>query len=135
MDFFPIFLNLKGKTCLVVGGGEVAVRKASVLLQSGAKVKVVSPGLCMELRKLEIEHLPERFSEAHLEGMTLAIAATDDRAVNVAVSEAARKRNIPVNVVDNPDLCSFVMPSILDRSPLIVAFSTGGASPVLARLL
>ncbi|MHB1300484.1 MAG: siroheme synthase CysG [Burkholderiales bacterium] len=135
MDFFPIFLNLKGKTCLVVGGGEVAVRKASILLQSGAKVKVVSPELCMELRKLEIEHLPERFSDAHLEGMTLAIAATDDRAVNVAVSEAARKRNIPVNVVDNPDLCSFVMPSILDRSPLIVAFSTGGASPVLARLL
>ncbi len=135
MDFFPIFLNLKDKDCLVVGGGEVAVRKASVLLQSGAKVKVVSPELCMELRKLEIEHLPERFSDAHLDGMTLAIAATDDRAVNVAISEAARKRNIPVNVVDNPDLCSFVMPSILDRSPLIVAFSTGGASPVLARLL
>ena len=135
MDFFPIFLNLKDKDCLVVGGGEVAVRKASVLLQSGAKVKVVSPELCMELRKLEIEHLPERFSDAHLDGMTLAIAATDDRAVNVAISEAAKKRNIPVNVVDNPDLCSFVMPSILDRSPLIVAFSTGGASPVLARLL
>jgi len=135
MDFFPIFLNLKNKACLVVGGGEVAVRKASVLLQSGAKVKVVSPELCMELRKLEIEHLPERFSDTHLDGMTLAIAATDDRAVNVAVSEAAKQRNIPVNVVDNPDLCSFVMPSILDRSPLIVAFSTGGASPVLARLL
>ena len=135
MDFFPIFLDLKGKTCLVVGGGEVAVRKVSILLQSGAKVKVVSPELCMELRKLEIEHLPERFSDTHLEGATLAIAATDDREVNRAVSRAARKRNIPVNVVDNPDLCSFVMPSILDRSPLIVAFSTGGASPVLARLL
>ena len=135
MDFFPIFLNLKGKTCLVVGGGEVAVRKTSVLLQSGAKVKVVSPELCMELRKLEIEHLPEKFADTHLDGMTLAIAATDDRAVNVAVSEAAKQRNIPVNVVDNPDLCSFVMPSILDRSPLVVAFSTGGASPVLARLL
>ena len=135
MDFCPIFLNLKGKACLVVGGGEVAVRKASILLQSGARVKVVSPELCMELRKLEIAHLPERFSDFHLEGMTLAIAATDDREVNRAVSEAARKRNIPVNVVDNPDLCSFVMPSILDRSPLIVAFSTGGASPILARLL
>lgn len=135
MDFFPIFLNLKGKSCLVVGGGEVAVRKAAILLQSGAKVTVVSPELCDELKKLEIEHIQERFTESNLEGMTLAVAATDDMAVNKAVSIAAKARNIPVNVVDNPDLCSFVMPSILDRSPLVVAFSTGGASPVLARLL
>ena len=135
MDFFPIFLNLKGKKCLVVGGGEVAVRKVSILLQSGAKVAVVSPELCEGLKKLEIEYFPERFTESRLEGMTLVIAATDDRQVNMQVSVAAKERNIPVNVVDNPDLCSFVMPSILDRSPLVVAFSTGGASPVLARLL
>lgn len=135
MDFFPIFLNLKGKNCLVVGGGEVAVRKVSILVQSGAKVTVVSPGICDELKKLEILHVPGRFSDSHLDGMMLAIAATDDREVNAAVSGAAKERNIPVNVVDNPELCSFVMPSILDRSPLVVAFSTGGASPVLARLL
>lgn len=135
MDFFPIFLNLKGKPCLVVGGGEVAVRKVSILLQSGAKVTVVSPELCGELKKLHITHLQEKFSESRLEGMTLVIAATDDREVNIRVSSAAKERNIPVNVVDNPELCSFVMPSILDRSPLVVAFSTGGASPVLARLL
>lgn len=135
MDFFPIFLNLREKHCLVVGGGEVAVRKASILLQSGAKVTVVSPALCDALAKLEISYLKERFSEHHLEGMTLVIAATDDREVNIQVSRQAGKRNIPVNVVDNPDLCSFVMPSILDRSPLVVAFSTGGASPVLARML
>ncbi len=135
MDYFPIFLNLKGRQCLVVGGGEVAVRKVSILLQSGAKVTVVSPELCDALAKLEISYLKERFSEHHLEGMTLVIAATDDREVNIRVSREAAKRNIPVNVVDNPDLCSFVMPSILDRSPLVVAFSTGGASPVLARML
>ncbi|MBY0579358.1 MAG: siroheme synthase CysG [Burkholderiales bacterium] len=133
MDFFPVFLNLKGKHCLVVGGGEVALRKASILLQSGAIVKVASPELCEGFSG--IEHLAEHFSDCQLDGMTLAIAATDDAEVNRQVSEAAKARNIPVNVVDNPALCSFVMPSILDRSPLIVAFSTGGASPVLARLL
>ncbi len=135
MDYFPIFLDLKQKPCLLVGGGEVALRKASILVQSGAKVKVVSPVLSEGFERLEIVHVAEKFSPGHLDGMTLAIAATDDREVNVEVSRLARERNIPVNVVDNPDLCSFVMPSILDRSPLMVAFSTGGASPVLARML
>lgn len=135
MDFFPIFLNLKQKSCLVVGGGEVALRKAAILLQSGAVVKVVAPDLCEGFSDLGVEHVPDIFRDAHLDDMTLAIAATDDAAVNSAVSASAKARHIPVNVVDNPELCSFVMPSILDRSPLVVAFSTGGASPVLARLL
>ena len=136
MDFLPVFLNLKGKKCLVVGGGEVAVRKASVLLQAGAVVKIVAPELnkSFELPPGSV-HIAERFQPAHLDGMMLATAATDDAAVNEQVSREAKQRNIPVNVVDNPELCSFIMPAILDRSPLLVAFSTGGASPVFSRLL
>jgi len=136
MNFFPIFLNLKNQTCLIVGGGEVAVRKASALLQAGAHLRIVAPKLndLFEIPPGSI-HLAEKFHPSHLEGMTLAIAATNDTAVNQQVSLAAKLRNTPVNVVDNPELCSFIMPSILDRSPLLVAFSTGGTSPVLARLL
>jgi len=136
MDFLPVFLNLRGKQCLIVGGGAVAVRKASLLLQAGATLRIVAPQLnaSFELPPGN-EHIVERFQPSHLDGMTLSIAATDDSAVNEQVSREAKQRNIPVNVVDNPDLCSFIMPAILDRSPLLVAFSTGGASPVLARLL
>jgi uroporphyrin-III C-methyltransferase/precorrin-2 dehydrogenase/sirohydrochlorin ferrochelatase len=139
MDFLPIFLNLKGARCLVVGGGAVAARKVGLLLGCGAKVAVVAPELCETLAAERaagrIEHLATRFEEAHLAGATVAIAATDDHAVNEAVSRAAKARDIPVNVVDAPELCSFIFPSIVDRSPMIVAVSTGGASPVLARLV
>lgn len=136
MDFLPIFLNLKNQPCLLVGGGSVATRKAALLLAAGAKLRIVAPELdgAFELPK-NCEHLQERFTPAHLDGMTIAIAATNDEVVNAEVSREAKLRNIPVNVVDNPKLCSFVMPAILDRSPLLVAFSTGGASPVLARLM
>jgi len=136
MDFLPIFLNIKGKPCLVVGGGEVAHRKASVLLEAGATVTVVAPALADSFASLpRIKHVAERFQPKHLDGMTMAIAATDDSSVNQQVSQQAHARNIPVNVADNPDLCTFIMPAILDRSPLMVAFSSGGASPVLARML
>ena len=136
MDFFPIFLNLKNSPCLVVGGGEVAFRKVSALLQAGATVTVVSPELCAAFNELAtIRHLPEPFQVAHLHDATLVIAATDDATVNKEVSMEARKRKLPVNVVDNPELCTFIMPAILDRSPLVVAFSTGGAAPILARML
>ena len=139
MDFLPIFLNLKGARCLVVGGGAVAARKAGLLAGCGAKVVVVSPQLgetlAAEATAGRIEHLPARFEEAHLAGATVVIAATDDHEVNAAASRAAKARDIPVNVVDAPELCSFIFPSIVDRSPMIVAVSTGGASPVLARLM
>ena len=136
MDFFPIFLNIKDKQCLVVGGGEVSYRKTSLLMQAGAVIKVVSPELCESFKNIpDIQHIPERFHVAHLEGITLVIAATDDIVTNEEISNEARTRNIPVNVVDNPGLCTFIMPAILDRSPLMVAFSTGGASPVLSRML
>ena len=136
MNYLPIFADVRNKLCLVVGGGEVATRKAGVLLEAGAKVRVVAPqiepGLANQQR---IEAINARFESKHMDGVTLVIAATDDRSVNQQVSELARARNIPVNVVDDPELCSFIMPAILDRSPLMVAFSSGGASPVLTRMM
>jgi uroporphyrin-III C-methyltransferase/precorrin-2 dehydrogenase/sirohydrochlorin ferrochelatase len=139
MDFLPIFMNLRGQRCLVVGGGEVAVRKAALLQEAGAKVRVVSPELIGALKEQAadgvIEHRQGQFEPADLEGVALVIAATDDAAVNRQVSELARERQLPVNVVDNPELCSFIVPSIIDRSPVQIAVSTGGSSPVLARLL
>lgn len=139
MDFLPVFLNLKGRSCAVIGGGEVASRKVSLLLNAGAQVTVHAPELGETIRRWanegKVRHYPQTFQPGALEGCALAIAATDDRAVNRQVSEAARARGIPVNVVDQPDLCTFIMPSIIDRSPVVVAVSTGGASPVLARLI
>ncbi len=136
MDYLPIFLNVKGKPCLVVGGGEVGVRKASLLSQAGAQVTLVAPKLNIsDELPLGCTYLAENFQPALLDGKILAIAATDNASVNEQISLEAKSRNIPVNVVDCPDLCTFILPSILDRSPLVVAFSTGGASPVLARLL
>lgn len=138
MDFLPIFLNLKGARCLVVGGGGVAARKAGLLAGCGASVTIVAPELgevlAAEKAAGRIEHIAARFEPAHLAGAALVVAATDERAVNEAVSRAAKSRDLPVNVVDAPDLCSFIFPSIVDRSPMIVAVSTGGASPVLSRL-
>jgi uroporphyrin-III C-methyltransferase/precorrin-2 dehydrogenase/sirohydrochlorin ferrochelatase len=136
MDYLPIFADVRGRLCLVVGGGEVARRKAGVLLEAGARVRVVAPEIVPALAEQQrVETVIARFEVQHLDGMALVIAATNDRGVNRQVSEMARARNIPVNVVDDPGLCSFIMPAILDRSPLMVAFSSGGASPVLTRMM
>ena len=136
MDFLPIFFNVKGRLCLVVGGGEVGTRKAGVLLEAGARVRVVAPEIAGSLSaQTGVESIKARFEAQHLDGATLVIAATNDRSVNIEVSRLARERSIPVNVVDDPELCSFIMPAIMDRSPLMVAFSSGGASPVLTRMM
>jgi uroporphyrin-III C-methyltransferase/precorrin-2 dehydrogenase/sirohydrochlorin ferrochelatase len=139
MDYFPVFLDVRNRPCLVVGGGEVATRKAQLLLKSGARVTLVAPALCETAGQLvergEVLHIPARFSPGHLRGMVLVIAATDDAAVNEEVSAAANALHLPVNVVDSPQLCSFVVPSIVDRSPVIVAIGSSGKAPVLARLL
>ena len=139
MDYLPIFLQIRTRPCLVVGGGEVAARKAGLLLRAGGEVTVVAPRLGrtlagMALRR-EVCHEPREFAPDDLAGRAVAIAATDRQEVNRRVAEEARAYNVPVNVVDQPDLCTFVMPSVIDRSPIQVAVSTGGASPVLARLL
>ena len=139
MDFLPLFLRLTGRPALVVGGGEVAARKVALLLDAGAEVRVVAPELgttlAGEYAAGRIRHVARHFAAPDLDGADLVIAATDDVVVNAEVSRLARARSLPVNVVDNPALCSFIMPAIVDRSPVIVALSTGGASPVLARLL
>lgn len=139
MDFLPIFMNIRGQRCLIVGGGEVAARKAALLHQAGADIRVVSLELTGNLKDMyadgQIQFRQGSFSEVELEGVALVIAATDDEAVNRQVSELARDRQLPVNVVDNPELCTFILPSIIDRSPVQIAVSTGGSSPVLARLL
>ena len=139
MDFLPICMDLRGRRALVVGGGEVATRKIDMLRQAGAGVVVVSPALSPALSHQAhsgaISYRQGSFAVADLDGVVLVIAATNDAAVNRQVSELAQARSLPVNVVDNPALCTFVMPSIIDRSPVQIAVSTGGASPVLARLL
>ena len=137
MDYLPLFMQLRAQPVVVVGGGRIAVRKVELLRKSGAQITVISPELREELQRLassgEIRHIPERFAEAHVEGATIVVAATNDHDVNVAVSGAARARKIPVNVVDNPALSTFIFPAIVDRSPIIAAVSSGGESPVLAR--
>jgi uroporphyrin-III C-methyltransferase/precorrin-2 dehydrogenase/sirohydrochlorin ferrochelatase len=139
VDYLPIFLRLEDRPCLVVGGGKVAARKVGLLRRAGGKVRLVAPTLHDELQRLaesgDIEHFPGDFLPEQMDDCVLVIAATSDEAVNRDVSEVAHRRGIPVNVVDQPGLCSFIMPSIIDRSPVQVAVSTGGASPVLARLL
>ncbi len=139
MQYFPMFFDINDRPCLVVGGGDVAARKVALLLRAGAKVTVVSPELGDNLAarhaRGEIDHLARAFDEGDLDGRALVIAATDDKSVNRRISELCRARNLPVNVVDQPELCSFIVPSMIDRSPLQVAVSTGGAAPVLARLL
>ena len=139
MDSLPIFMKIKGARCVVVGGGEVALRKVTMLLKADAAVEIVSPTLCEALADLVqsgvIHHLQTTFDQSHLNGATLVIAATDDEVITAQSSEAAKASNIPVNVVDAPALCTFTMPSIVDRSPVVIAISSNGAAPVLARLI
>lgn len=139
MDFLPIFLNVRGQQCLVVGGGDVAARKAGLLRNAGARVRMVAPEVSTAVRQMvesgEIDLRSGAFEPGDLDGCAVVIAATDDRSVNREVSRLCRERNIPVNVVDDPELCSFIVPSMIDRSPVQIAISTGGASPVLARSL
>ena len=139
LDFLPIFLSVIDCPCLVVGGGVTAQRKIGNLVRAGAAVTLVSPLLTEDLARMvgsgDLRHIPRRFEPADLSGMQLVIAATNDRAVNRQVADSARSRCIPVNCVDDPEACTFLLPSIIDRAPVVVAVSTGKASPVLARLL
>ena len=139
MDYLPIFLDLKQQTCLVVGGGSVATRKTKLLLKAQAKVTIVSPELTDALNTLvqqgEVSWTQSVFTPAHINDQRLVIAATDDEKVNQSVYDVAQKKNILTNLTDNPDDSDFIFASVLDRSPIIVAVSSGGESPVLARNL
>lgn len=139
MDRFPIFLNLHGRQCLVVGGGTVAERKLSSLLDAGAHVTLVAPQITDEIRitltQANVTYHERVFQDSDIDGHFLIITATDNAQLNAHIAALADTRNIPVNVVDDQSLCSFIVPSVVDRSPVMVAVSTGGASPVLARQL
>ncbi|MCC7410268.1 MAG: uroporphyrinogen-III C-methyltransferase [Gammaproteobacteria bacterium] len=140
MPQLPIFIEVSGRSCVVVGGGDVAARKVDRLLRCGAAVTVIAPSLEHAQMRLwadsgRITVIAREFSATDLDTAWIAIAATDAAGVNEAVAAAADSRNVPVNVVDHPALCSFVVPSIVERLPVQIAVSTGGASPVLARLL
>lgn len=142
MQFFPLFANLHGRRVLVVGGGAVAERKVRLLLAAGANVLVVAPQVHFPDSLAEdagsqghMQILRAAFGPGHFDGVVLAVAATDDPAVNAQVAAIGRERNVLVNVVDDLESSSFIVPAIVDRSPLVVAISTGGVAPVLARLV
>ena len=138
MQNYPIFMDLKDQPCLVVGGGPVALRKIRLMRSAGAAITVIAPVLCDELTNEfgdQIKHLAREFESADVQGYRLITAATDSAEVNQQVSQSAQAINVPVNVVDQPELCSFITPSIVDRSPVVIAISTGGGAPVLARML
>ena len=139
MQALPIFIDLKQRNSVVIGGGDVATRKVIMLLKAQANIVLVSPELCHELQQLvddkKLVYVNAHFSPEQLDGAVIVIAATDDEAVNEIVSLEAKKRNIPVNVVDAPALCSFTMASIVDRSPIVIAISSEGNAPVLARYI
>lgn len=139
MDYLPLFLDVKEKPCLVVGGGGVAARKVTMLERAQARVTVIAPRLSESLQQRvddgAITWHEKKFTAGDLRDYRLVMAATDDRQINAEVAACCRERNIPVNAADDAKNCDFIMPSIIDRSPLQIAVSTGGASPVLARML
>jgi len=138
MDFLPLFCKLQQQPCLIVGGGNLALRKAKLLVAAGANVRIVAPDVIEPLSVLIEPYgkiVCRGYQSADLQGIYLVIAATDDAEINSSVSKDAQALGIPVNVVDQPELCTFIFPAIVDRSPLVVAVSSGGKSPVLARLL
>ncbi|EME01335.1 MULTISPECIES: siroheme synthase CysG [Stutzerimonas stutzeri subgroup] len=139
MEYLPLFHNLQGRRVLIVGGGEIALRKARLLSEAGARLRVVAPSIEAQLAKLveagDGECLDRGYDPQDLQGCVLAIAATDDEPLNAAVSQHANALGMPVNVVDSPQLCSVIFPAIVDRSPLVIAVSSGGDAPVLARLI
>ncbi len=139
MDYLPIFTKLENRPCLVVGGGDVALRKVHLLLKAGADVTVCAPqfhsSLLQKAEAKQLKTVQQSFTTEMLKGKWLVIAATNHRSVNQQVADAANELQLLVNVVDDPEHSSFIMPSIVDRSPIIVAISSGGKAPVLARLI
>jgi len=134
--YFHICLALAGRRCLVVGGGKVAARKAASLARAGAHVSVVSPAFCPEFSELDgVELLERHFQDGDPDGATLVVAATDDEELNRQIARAAHKHGALVNVVDAPDLCDFFVPATVVRGDLVVAISTSGKAPALAKRL
>lgn len=139
MNYFPVFFDLEGQKVLVVGGGEVALRKVTLLERSGARITVVAPEIVPELMQRAargaLTAAVREFVPSDLDDMRLVIVATSRRAVNRWIANLSDARAIPVNVVDDREASRFIVPAIIDREPVLVAVSTGGSSPVLARRL
>lgn len=145
MAYFPMFVDMTERECLIVGGGNVAYRKVMVMLDFGAKVTVVAEDICEELRKLTIDDtankenritfIKRRFERKDCDGMEMVIAATDDNALNHEIAEYCKAKGIMVNAVDQKADCSFIFPSYVKEKNLVAAFSSGGNSPVLTQYL
>lgn len=139
MAYFPLFIDLTNKKCLIVGGGSVAYRKATLLLDFCANVSVVAKEVCPEVEQLQKENkvtiFLREFEETDLDDKTLVIVATGDRELNHSVSLLCKEKNIPVNVVDEIEECSFILPSVVREKDVVAAFSSGGKSPSLTQYL
>jgi precorrin-2 dehydrogenase/sirohydrochlorin ferrochelatase len=137
LKYYPVFLDIRDKKCVIVGGGEVAARKAERLLDCGAKVFIISPQLTPELAALKekdiISHIATEYTGDLINGAALVIGATDDEKTNAAISLDARSKRIPVNIIDDPQKCDFILPSLVQRGDLAITIGTGGKSPALAR--
>ncbi len=137
MKYYPVYLDLRDRPCAVIGGGKVAERKTLSLLESGAKVTVISPSLTPKLHEMaqsgKINHVNKKFDENDLTGIFLVIAATDSSDVNTSVAHACRKNRVLVNTVSLPEESTFIVPSVVERGELVIAVSTSGASPALSR--
>lgn len=136
MSYFPMFIELKGKRCLVVGGGRIALRKIEVLKEFGADLLVVSPVISQEILQItEISCREKQFESEDLKGQEVVVAATDDKELNHRISRACRERQIPVNAVDQTEDCTFLFPAYLKEGEVVAAFSSGGQSPVVTQYL
>lgn len=139
MKYYPVFLDIRDKICVIVGGGEVALRKAERLLDCGANVFVISPKLAPEFAAFKdknlISHIAAEYSDDLIDKAALIIGATDDEKTNAQISNDARRKGIPVNIVDDPQKCDFILPSLVQRGDLAITIGTGGKSPALARHL
>ena len=139
MTYYPLFLDLRDRPCAVIGGGKVAERKVISLLDSGARVTVISPKLTIELTKLaakrKLTHVNRRFKAGMLEGFFLVFSASSSKAVNTLVSKEGKSVGAIVNVADSPDLCDFIVPSLVERGELKIAVSTSSKCPGLAKEL
>ena len=136
MSYFPFFVEIKEKKCLVAGGGIVALRKIEKLLPFGVEITVVSPAFCPEIENMtEVRRVYRKFDSADIEGKLFVIGATDDEQVNAEISALCRERNIPVNIVDDPAKCTFFFPALVKEGEFVAGFSTGGGSPLAAQYI
>ncbi|MCX5807891.1 MAG: bifunctional precorrin-2 dehydrogenase/sirohydrochlorin ferrochelatase [Proteobacteria bacterium] len=138
-DYYPVFFNIGGKLCIVIGGGTVAEQKVKILLKFNTRIRVISPVMTKNLsvlsQKGKIETISREYRDGDLDGAVLVFAATNKKETNEAIKKEALKGHIPVNVVDDPDLCDFIVPSIVKKESIVIAISTSGTLPLLSKIL